>query len=110
MSAHTPTPWRVLENTRGLIVPADGDGSHRVASTVDRVAYERDPDNYHDDNAARDEANAARIVKCVNAHDELVEALKTALADLDRLAAVGRCSGMMQGAVAARAALAKVTA
>lgn len=62
---HTPTPWIVDTVTYGDIwIVADKE------SWVPRICHIPD----------YSEANAAHIVKCVNMHDELVEALKQAYA------------------------------
>lgn len=58
---HTPTPWQIDVKGEGAITGKDGQLIGRLNNT------ER--------NEERD-ANAAFIVRCVNAHDELVEALQ----------------------------------
>lgn len=67
MSKHTPTPW----NAEELQSPERG---HRIsihnANTGDYVAQV----NFAADPQAK--ANAAHIVRCVNLHDALVDALK----------------------------------
>jgi hypothetical protein len=57
---HTPTPWR----TAGSVIMA-GDNGYAIADI--------DGDN------GESVIDAAHIVKCVNAHDELVAALDNAL-------------------------------
>lgn len=57
---HTPTPWK-LENSSTVIVP-DGAGG-----TIAEV---------YGDDVKEQKANAAFIVKAVNAHDVLVTALR----------------------------------
>ena len=57
---HTPTPWRVIKNGR-IVWHKGGD----IGEIVVRSG------NY--DEA---QANAEHIVKCVNSHDALIEALK----------------------------------
>jgi N-dimethylarginine dimethylaminohydrolase len=59
---HTPTPWDKLN---GVFTPEDGYFS--MIQTPDKCIAN-----------VFEEANAAHIVKCVNMHDELVEALKEA--------------------------------
>ena len=54
---HTPTPWRVTERSGG---PS---GYDVMCGTIRMAASQR-------------EREAAHIVKCVNAHDELVAALR----------------------------------
>src|SRR5262245_17979359 len=61
MSKHTPTPWVRLYDDR-VTTPDDTDGSKSIAHCYSHL---------HDC-----EANAARIVHCVNLHDDLVEALQ----------------------------------
>ncbi len=57
-AAHTPTPWKVVEQNQ--VIHAEGDNCHlMVADCFTR-------------------GNAAHIVKCVNAHDELVAAVRDA--------------------------------
>lgn len=64
MSKHTPTPWKA---EGGYIFAGEGDEILVcIQSTI------------NDELVADAEANAARIVKCVNLHDELVECLKIA--------------------------------
>lgn len=68
---HTPTPWvSVHRGTKKDI--AKGNDYFRVGSEADVS----DPDmSCTHVFGTRKEANAAHIVKCVNLHDELVEAL-----------------------------------
>jgi hypothetical protein len=62
---HTPTPWCTEQNEYSTIIVKDGVS---IGSMFDReVCGNKELPN---------EANAAHIVKCVNMHDELVEALK----------------------------------
>lgn len=60
---HTPTPW-----TQDVMDILNEDGT-QIATT----SYAGFLGNYSD------EDNAAHIVRCVNLHDELVEALKQSL-------------------------------
>ena len=60
---HTPTPWVVENNGSARSVPIFKDQDH-IASVW----------NVGEGHGAR-HANAAHIVKCVNAHDALVKAL-----------------------------------
>ena len=99
MSAHTPTPWEVIEVKNegdygdGGPDPSSGFDSFAICdangrticdtlnSEVAMVSEEADEDGVY----AWDEvgkADAAHIVRCVNAHDALVRALK-ALVDED---------------------------
>ena len=88
MSNHTPTPW----NYKVAIMPngieksfdcaiVDGDG-HIIAETFGKVAYNRGTMKgaYLERPAP---ANAAHIVRCVNSHDQLVEALRLATNELN---------------------------
>jgi hypothetical protein len=65
---HTPTPWwfddRWDNFCNGCVI--DGQGTQRIAAAFYMGGTQ----------AARD--NAAHIVRCVNAHDELVAALQAA--------------------------------
>lgn len=69
---HTKTPWGIEEaNGHILVGPTDG------KKVIDTVTF------FHIKNLTaharvRHRANAAFIVQCVNAHDELVEALEAA--------------------------------
>lgn len=72
---HTPTPWKVVPHigTRlpdkiFMIV-----GASEVVCGDDGICV---PDNMNDRSFVEDEANMHHIVKCVNMHDELVEALE----------------------------------
>jgi hypothetical protein len=61
MSTHTPTPWTTHRHAEGVdLIGPD------LGFTIGEIFA---------DPAANAEANAAHIVKCVNAHDELVAAL-----------------------------------
>lgn len=71
---HTPTPW-TLNAEREKIEDADGE-------FVTRLSLSR----YHDDRTDPiAEANAAFIVRCVNAHDDLVRELREAREELGEL-------------------------
>jgi hypothetical protein len=56
---HTPTPWKVMRRDSGWDIKA---GSREVA-----VVFSRGDDVQ--------QANAAHIVRCVNSHEALVQAL-----------------------------------
>jgi hypothetical protein len=74
MAEHTPTPWRIRNDFGGGWIqgsPADGE------TYGDRVANLAKPKTIG-------AANAAFIVKAVNNHDALVEALEDLLSDADR--------------------------
>lgn len=88
MSAHTPTPWfhetrRTLARIQGTAAP----GERLVASGVS-------PED------------AEHIVRCVNAHDELVEALRK-IVDVEDDAGKSPYERMSLTATIARVALAK---
>lgn len=70
MSEATPRPWRqwATDGDHGLEITIEGEG-HAVT--------------YLPDQSDLSEANAALIVRAVNAHDALVEALEAALATLE---------------------------
>jgi hypothetical protein len=89
---HTPTPWMLDPH----FVLRDADGEW-----VTRLNTSRRHDNKHDPEA---EANAEFIVRCVNAHDELVAALR------DIIASVEKCGIGIVDLSRGRAALAKVQA
>jgi hypothetical protein len=59
-ASHTPGPWEVDGET---IYGPDG---YLIASVIP----------YYPENVEKQAANARRIVQCVNAHDELVAALR----------------------------------
>lgn len=66
-ATHTPTPWTIKPNQKYLIVAGVPNmDKGRVASCA---SY---------DHSSEAEANAAHIVRCVNAHDELVLNLRAA--------------------------------
>lgn len=67
-SSHTPTPWMTKE---GQIYGQDG-------KTLALIPY-------YDKEIKRDVANAELIVKCVNSHNGLVEALKAIKNDIPTL-------------------------
>lgn len=70
---HTPTPWNVSQ-TGSYFTEIRAESGRRIAETwVQGQARSRDAAIKQ---AYTNEANAAHIVKCVNLHDELVEALK----------------------------------
>jgi len=64
---HTPTPWKIIDYVNAISEP-----SVRIeGANGDTVA---DDEPYYPQPITPE--NAAHIVKCVNMHDELVEALK----------------------------------
>lgn len=85
-SAHTPAPWRT---DVALIYGAD---NHEIADCRSRCRQTANPELI--------EADAAFIVRAVNAHDALVEALDMCLADLQVLAPKDRTAGQIKGEAA----------
>lgn len=63
---HTPTPWHVGDGKAARIIYGQ-DGYAIADATV-----------YHGRHGGAEEANAAFIVRAVNAHDDLVAALRKA--------------------------------
>lgn len=94
---HTPTPWEI---SRSKYKGQEHLGLRNVDSLTEAVWR---VDSGAGLNPARDEANAAFIVRAVNAHDELVEALS------DIVHSVGGDTGFarQQRMKKARAAIAK---
>ena len=71
MTQHTPTPWETEDDTTRI---------WRRGDCENEIVFVRGYDNAHPDvqqEKSLDEnlANAAHIVKCVNAYDDLVAAL-----------------------------------
>jgi hypothetical protein len=64
---HTPTPWMVEEDGEGVQTISRGGG--RDGDIVTNIRYAD----------SRGKADAAHIVKCVNAHDALLEAVRICL-------------------------------
>lgn len=60
MTAHTPTPWEV-SNTNNIVA------RHQTPELVAKLSKTSNLER-----ASLNRANAAHIVKCVNAHDALV--------------------------------------
>lgn len=86
MSDHTPTPWHwAIEDisTATLQGPRGSDGGDHVLSVSPcESCLEYAKKNNHDDwkwgrCTTPTEANAAFIVRAINAHDDLVAALRT---------------------------------
>ena len=69
---HTPGPWTVSEGATGerTVIWAKGAYLARIDGNCGQSQADR-------------EANAAHIVRCVNAHDELVAALEAITAAVD---------------------------
>lgn len=82
MTEHTPTPWRVIAGDDYYIAadayPKEFIGHFKSDDTGDYVAWMGNrPKDFS-------EANAAHIVKCVNAHDEAIALLELASISLWR--------------------------
>lgn len=67
---HTPTPWK---SKSGFVYIGSEYLSDKGSKTICRTVKQ----------GGHPEVNAAHIVKCVNAYDEMLEALKGALFALD---------------------------
>jgi putative intracellular protease/amidase len=78
---HTPAPWSVNKSDQCSIMIHKECGNGVIIKIAD-VEYDPSLLPADDPNASSHKANAEHIVKCVNAHDELVEALATASAYL----------------------------
>jgi phosphohistidine swiveling domain-containing protein len=61
--SHTPTPWKIASDTGPCVI---SNGEREIGECYEDGETQ----------VAEDEANAAHIVKCVNAHGELVAALE----------------------------------
>lgn len=92
---HSPTPWRV----DGDAVVAHGGGPDLVALSPANDGWE--------ESGAMFAANAEHIVRCVNAHDDLVAGLKSAVESLESLVRLGRIPASSKGLRDAKEALAK---
>jgi hypothetical protein len=80
-TAHTPTPWKLMKN--GRIAGPHIQLARGYQDVLGMITMNGDHQNMR--------ANAAFIVKAVNAHDVLVEALNYARSELEayELAATG---------------------
>jgi hypothetical protein len=70
---HTPTPWHVGSKVPNYIYARDG---------LDIIAQ---CDSANESTRAEENANAAHIVRCVNAHDALIAALEGAIIAMERM-------------------------
>lgn len=70
MSGHTPTPW-ALFNLNGVLEIHDSDDLNHAKSVVHWTGFDAAQGDF-----SERQANAALIVKAVNAHDALVNALE----------------------------------
>ncbi|MBV8661481.1 MAG: hypothetical protein JO107_00130 [Hyphomicrobiales bacterium] len=100
MAGHTLTPWRIVKR-----MAVRGEQYFRIVSGNDSVVAR----TYGD--SVGDEADASHIVKCVNAHDEMLAALRGIDAALCEGfdTQKGRMSGR-RALIAVRAAIAKAEA
>ena len=87
MNQHTPTPWAIDPNT-GEICATAASGYVTICDPT-MARYEASGKSLPVDER---QANAERIVQCVNAHDELVAELTRLTDILDGLNADGACS------------------
>jgi hypothetical protein len=86
MAEHTKTPWKIAG---AVHIYSPGEGGGNVCSMSDpRVSTVVGYTDVALDSKDADEAyaNAAFIVRCVNAHDDLVKALEAVRDNLVRLA------------------------
>ncbi len=87
---HTATPWRSWHDEGNLItdILSDSDDTH-IADVFVSTTGDYGECGFDDDKAiAISQANAAHIIRCVNAHDGLVaalSALKAAAFDVNEL-------------------------
>ena len=81
MTKHTETPWKLGHNHNDIF---DVD-NHVIGTTYIREVL------------GECQANAAHIVRCVNAHDALVAALQAVIEDLEYLEKDGWMSGSVHG-------------
>ena len=72
-ATHTPLPWGIEQtNRRNWIGPMRTDGAK-----VSEIVTSTDREGLIDSSKDRNDANAALIVRAVNCHHEMLEALKT---------------------------------
>lgn len=91
---HTETPWQV--NFTAVQAKLESGEIVTIADCFSRISYECD------------QANAAHIVRCVNAYQELVDALELLMLNFVGNRSSENCAGNMGiAADKARAALAK---
>ena len=77
---HTPGPWKAYKNEEKQFINIFAK-SKKDGKIADRVAYVLGVE-YPDTIDRKAEANAAFIVRACNCHDELLEALKDAKAEM----------------------------
>lgn len=80
MTTHTPTPWLLQEDSGGIEI-AQPSPPQRLLTTpqggINQIAYWAAAGLSEDDRA-----NAAHIVRCVNANDALVAALEATMSTM----------------------------
>ena len=104
MRDHTPTPWKAspYSSIVGIAISAQPDPNKNTVVLAGTMG------TFSDDHQVESEANAAFIVRAVNNHEALVDALERCLAfaeDVEVKALVGD-EGCLWPAEIARAALA----
>jgi hypothetical protein len=95
---HTPTPWR---NGEKYIEDIYGGDKFIAGVSVGFIKSQSDRD--------RVDADAAYIVRCVNAHDDLVAALQEMIIQFNDISGANQKIGEKIALSNARAALAKAT-
>jgi hypothetical protein len=106
---HTPTPWRISETDAAVVLAAD----HKDPFGIRYAVAFCEPCVPLNGDGDYGQFNAAQIVRAVNAHDDLVAALKQCASELgvihhadgDMAHAECHCAGLKL----ANAALAKAT-
>lgn len=82
-ATHTPTPWHLNKGSNGFcdtwqVICQSSLRAKTIADcgAIENKVFINSTDNYsHTELDLENKANAAHIVKCVNLHDELVQAL-----------------------------------
>jgi hypothetical protein len=98
---HSPTPWQ--DNDAGLIYG-------QVAGDNDEAPFVCDVCDNQPGYTEREKANAALIVRAVNSHPDLLEALELCVDCLDELARLDDGTPSISALNMAREAIAKATA
>jgi hypothetical protein len=105
MTKQTPTPWRIATDEQGYAHHIAADGYITVSSFSVAVKNCCDKETI--------KANAAHIVRSVNAHDELVAALQNMLEQFVTIPGADTKPGLVQdermAIMNARAAIVKAT-
>lgn len=74
MNKHTPIPWKIDPQDRGVII--DSKNRDIAVMSIHTAMKNRSIESLDEKIL---EANAHRICHCVNTHDELLEACRTAI-------------------------------